>query len=199
MVFLTVHNVLIIYCYISYTADACVPQKATVWSRPNKGVEARRARDVELEAVSRPTLESARAALERKALIYDKLKKGKSGGLSDKQYEELLVDVCVYVFRWYSGGYLLFTPLLQFDSKPADGQWSSDSEDVDESVTVPKQPSDEVRSSVQRSSTADDMSLQDDPIVEYEDEFGRLRTARKSEVPRHLMQPLVEEEAVEDE
>lgn len=29
--------------------------------------------------------------------------------------------------------------------------------------------------------------LQDDPLVEYEDEFGRVRTARRSEVPRNLI------------
>lgn len=28
---------------------------------------------------------------------------------------------------------------------------------------------------------------QDDPIIEYEDEFGRLRSAPRSEVPRHLL------------
>jgi hypothetical protein len=28
---------------------------------------------------------------------------------------------------------------------------------------------------------------EDDPIVEYEDEFGRIRSARKSEVPRNLV------------
>lgn len=52
-------------------------------------------RDAELEAVSKVTVESARAALERKAKVYDKLMKGKSGGLSEKQYEGLLVDVRV--------------------------------------------------------------------------------------------------------
>jgi len=41
------------------------------------------------------TVESARAALERKAKVYEKLMKGKSGGLSEKQYEGLLVDVRV--------------------------------------------------------------------------------------------------------
>ena len=30
------------------------------------------------------------------------------------------------------------------------------------------------------------MVRQDDLMVEYEDEFGRIRTARRSEVPRHL-------------
>lgn len=58
-------------------------------------MKARAARDIELEEISKPTLDSARAALERKALVYEKLRKGKSGGLSEKQYESLLVDVRV--------------------------------------------------------------------------------------------------------
>lgn len=62
--------------------------------RKNKGVAARAAKDlVELEAVSEQTLDSAMAALERKAKMYEKLQKGMSGGLNDKQYENLLVDV----------------------------------------------------------------------------------------------------------
>lgn len=44
---------------------------------------------------------------------------------------------------------------------------------MDESLTVPKPEVDD----------ADD----DDPIIEYEDEFGRIRTARRSEVPRELL------------
>ena len=35
--------------------------------------------------------------------------------------------------------------------------------------------------------TNDVYTVQDDPIVEYEDEFGRVRTARRSEVPRNLV------------
>lgn len=35
--------------------------------------------------------------------------------------------------------------------------------------------------------TNDVYAVQDDPIVEYEDEFGRVRTARRSEVPRNLV------------
>ncbi|KAF8604226.1 hypothetical protein BDV93DRAFT_522674 [Ceratobasidium sp. AG-I] len=121
-------------------------KKPTVWARPNKGVHARARRDVELEAISKPTLESARAALERKAQIYDKLQRGKGAGLTEKQRDSLLVD---------------------FDSR--DNESDSDSSlDRDESLVVPR-PGDEDP---------------DDPIVEYEDEFGRLRTARKSEVPR---------------
>jgi hypothetical protein len=70
-------------------------QKPTVWARSNKGVQNRAARDTELEEVSKVTIESARVALERKAKVYEQLHKGKSGGLSDAQYESLLVDVCL--------------------------------------------------------------------------------------------------------
>ncbi|KAF9476686.1 hypothetical protein BDN70DRAFT_934823 [Pholiota conissans] len=124
-------------------------KKPTVWARQNKGVSARANRDVELEEISKPTLDSARAALERKAKIYEKLRKGKTGGLNDAQYDALLVD---------------------FDESNANTSkyYESDSNDEDESLTVPKRPMD------------------DDPLVEYEDEFGRLRTAPRSEVPRNL-------------
>ncbi|KAK0223158.1 hypothetical protein IW262DRAFT_1364979 [Armillaria fumosa] len=134
-------------------------KKPTIWARKNKGVNNRVARDIELEAVSKPTLESARAALERKAKIYDKLRKGKSGGLSEKQFDALLVD---------------------FDYKPP--EWEDDEDDIDESLTVPHAPVDD-----------------DDPIIEYEDEFGRVRTAPRSEVPRELLPGARTEEVDEDE
>ncbi|KAK7044236.1 hypothetical protein VNI00_007958 [Paramarasmius palmivorus] len=95
-------------------------KKPTVWARQNKGVKNRAARDMELEAISKPTIESSRAALERKAKIYDMLKKGKSGGLSDAQYEALLVD---------------------FDSKGIDSKAESDSEDE---ASVPIDGQDEI-------------------------------------------------------
>ncbi|KJA22886.1 hypothetical protein HYPSUDRAFT_138494 [Hypholoma sublateritium FD-334 SS-4] len=125
-------------------------KKPTVWARQNKGVASRAGRDVELEEISKPTLDSARAALERKAKIYDKLRKGKTGGLNDAQYDALLVD---------------FDEANPNTSK----YYQEDSEDEDESLTVPKRFDD------------------GDPMVEYEDEFGRLRTAPRSEVPRNLM------------
>ncbi|THH31450.1 hypothetical protein EUX98_g2744 [Antrodiella citrinella] len=135
-------------------------KKPTIWAKPNKGVQGRASRDIELEAISKPTLDTARAILERKVAVYDKLAKGKSGGLSDKQFESLLVD---------------------FDSKPA-GEWESDSDDVDESLTVPK-------------ASAND----DDPEIEYEDEFGRQRTARRSDIPRHLLPPDSDNEPPEED
>ncbi|EMD34134.1 hypothetical protein CERSUDRAFT_98059 [Gelatoporia subvermispora B] len=135
-------------------------KKPTVWARQNSGVKSRAARDIELEAVDRPTLEAAQAKLQRKAEIYEKLMRGKSGGLSEKQLDTLLVD---------------------FDQKAAD-HYESDSDDVDESLTVPGPPG----------------GAGDDPVIEYEDEFGRVRTARRSEVPRHLL-PASERDEQDDE
>ncbi|KAH9902782.1 hypothetical protein C8Q73DRAFT_634712 [Cubamyces lactineus] len=133
-------------------------KKISQWAKANPGVHARAARDIELEEISKPTLESARAILERKARVYDKLRKGKSGGLDDKQYGALLVD---------------------FEQKGIDPHYSSDSDDVDESLTVPVPPEGE----------------EDDPIMEYLDEYGRTRTARRSEIPRErLPRPEEDEE-----
>lgn len=36
-------------------------------------------------------------------------------------------------------------------------------------------------------------------MVEYEDEFGRMRTARRSEVPRDLVPPTSAQELLDDE
>ncbi|KAG0705651.1 hypothetical protein DFH29DRAFT_1029763 [Suillus ampliporus] len=118
-------------------------KKPTVWARSNNGVHNRAARDIELEEV------------------YDKLRKGKSGGLTEKQYDALLVN---------------------FDSGGPDDDFESDSDDVDESLTIPQQPQDD-----------------DDPIIEYEDEFGRQRTARRSEVPRHLLPRSEDAEPIRDD
>ena len=46
-----------------------------------------------MEESSKKPVESTREELERKARLYDKLKKGKTGGLSEEKYKELLVDV----------------------------------------------------------------------------------------------------------
>lgn len=49
--------------------------------------------------VAQPVLENARDMLERKAKLYDKLRKGKSAGLDDNQYSTLLVDVRISLRR----------------------------------------------------------------------------------------------------
>jgi hypothetical protein len=39
----------------------------------------------------------------------------------------------------------------------------------------------------------------DEPVVEYEDEFGRMRTAKRSEVPRAMLQKLESDLPKDDE
>lgn len=77
-------------------------QKTTKWGTKSKGVEDRIARQngvnsvhssVRLGKVDKPTMETSREGLERKAKIYEQLRKGKSGGLSEKQLEVALIDV----------------------------------------------------------------------------------------------------------
>jgi hypothetical protein len=67
--------------------------------------------------------------------------------------------------------------------------YSSDSDDVDESLIVPK-PEDgheSVRSAYAHKLFVLSKDGQDDPVIEYKDEFGRSRQGRRSEVPRHLL------------
>ncbi|KAF9266610.1 hypothetical protein L218DRAFT_78749 [Marasmius fiardii PR-910] len=97
-------------------------KKTTIWARTNKGVRERNSRDLELDAASKRTLESSKAILERKAKIYDKLSRGKTGGLSDAQVGGLLVD---------------------FDSKGVADRWESGSDDVDESSQPPMDANDD--------------------------------------------------------
>ena len=78
-------------------------QKPTKWALPNKGVESRAARDLEQDRLDRRTVESSRSILERKAKLYKKLKKGQSGGLSEAQFDALLVNVRSHVLSFFCG------------------------------------------------------------------------------------------------
>ncbi|GAA5908764.1 hypothetical protein JCM6882_008201 [Rhodosporidiobolus microsporus] len=137
-------------------------KKLPTWARQNKGVAGRQAKD---QVVYEDEVDTGRgdpakikAQLERKAAIYDKIRKGKTGGLNEDQIGSLLVD---------------------FDRKNYDNPDTSDDDsvgsDVDESLTVPE-----------RCINDDEPgpSLPYDPLVEFTDEFGRTRMIPRSEVPR---------------
>lgn len=68
------------------------------WAKQNAGVEERAVRDAAVleEPGGRSSrYEDRRAVLERKAQKYELLRKGRSGGYSEQQYNQLLVDVSV--------------------------------------------------------------------------------------------------------
>ncbi|BGP01038.1 hypothetical protein RTG_02790 [Rhodotorula toruloides ATCC 204091] len=139
-------------------------KKLPAWARSNKGLAERAARDqvlYEEDVQKGKDPAKIREQLERKAAIYDKIRKGKTGGLSEAQIEALLVD---------------------FDAKQGGDDSSEDDDsagsEVDESLTVPDR----------RIQDIDDdepgPALPYDPLVEYTDEFGRERLVPRSEVPR---------------
>ncbi|BGP17597.1 hypothetical protein JCM10213_001247 [Rhodosporidiobolus nylandii] len=136
-------------------------KKLPAWARQNKGVAARQAKD---EVIYEDDVDSGRGdpqrikeQLERKAAIYDKIRKGKTGGLNEDQISSLLVD---------------------FDRKTYDNPDTSDDEsstsDVDESLRVPDRLIEDEPGP----------ALPHDPLVEFTDEFGRTRMIPRSEVPR---------------
>lgn len=98
--------------------------------------------EVELEEVSRSTMESARAALEKKSKIYEKLQKGMTGGLNDKQYDSLLVDVrptiCPVQVDGGNTNLKLHRNIIQFDRKAEEDHFEAHSSDEDESLAVPR-------------------------------------------------------------
>ncbi len=104
------------------------------------------------------------AKLEQKVKVYDKIKRGEDGGLTDRQQAEVLVVVSLTVaFRCRS-----VLKLAQVDD-----------DDIDESLTVPIPMPEE----------------EDDPIIEYQDEYGRDHTAPRSQVPiQYLPRPKKQEE-----
>lgn len=67
----------------------------TLWGTQNKGVNLRNARDQQFEQINTVTtneLAESRRALERKAVEYERLKRGWSKDLTDQQREEIMVD-----------------------------------------------------------------------------------------------------------
>ncbi|GAA5972038.1 hypothetical protein JCM11641_002466 [Rhodosporidiobolus odoratus] len=145
------------------------PKKLPTWARQNKGLAGRQAKDQVIYEddvdTGRGDPERIKQQLERKAAIYDKIRKGKTGGLNEDQIGSLLVDF----------------DRKTYDNPDASSDESDAASDVDESLTVPSRPA--------HAHDDDDddepgARLPHDPLVEFTDEFGRTRLIPRSEVPR---------------
>lgn len=139
-------------------------KKLPIHLRPSPNVAARQAKSGELDHdahggsgsnlsswANTPAaqLERSKAALERKAQMYEQLKRGRHGGLSSQDRSEGLID-------WDRKA-------IEYDSdEDSGGSSEADSND------------------------AEGLGA-DDPIIEYTDDLGRTRTARRSTVPLHLL------------
>lgn len=98
-------------------------------------------------------LDAARRALERKAAMYDKLKKGRSGGLNEQMLQDSLID-------WDRKDH----------HRDADTESESEGEDGEGSFDKGQA-----------------VDSDEDPMTEYEDDLGRMRRVRRSEVPRSIL------------
>ncbi|ORX93406.1 hypothetical protein K493DRAFT_353468 [Basidiobolus meristosporus CBS 931.73] len=67
-------------------------KKLPAWAKPNKGVEQRSAKDKLEQEAEKPSLDASRKALERKAKLYEKLKRTNLDDMNEKDIEEMLVD-----------------------------------------------------------------------------------------------------------
>lgn len=101
--------------------------------------------------------------MERKAKIYDKLKRGKTAGWDKDKLSESVID-------WDRKG------------------WQDGDEDEE----------DEGHYGGSRGGVGGEEN-DDEPMVEYEDEFGRLRRVPKSEVPRDVLRRQEMEEEMRDQ
>ncbi|KAI7882961.1 hypothetical protein K492DRAFT_229802 [Lichtheimia hyalospora FSU 10163] len=126
-------------------------KKPSVWARQNKGVSSRSKRDEvqHLDQVESQSLERSRETLERKAKLYEEMRKRIHSDDEDGE-EGFLID---------------------FDRK----YW----EEREHQDNAKKRKTREEEDTTTMAGEDDD---DDDPWVEYEDEFGRTRTIRSSQL-----------------
>ncbi|KAG0056220.1 hypothetical protein BGZ83_005952 [Gryganskiella cystojenkinii] len=152
-------------------------KKPTVWQRHNPGLVNRIKKNDVSHKSEDPEGEAARQkALERKAKMYERLKRGEE--VPDRIREELLVEFEYgYKGRGRRRG--------RRDSSGTDSQsdYSDQSRSQSRSRSRSRDGQDWDRDE-SRALARDPRDYKDDPWVEHEDEFGRTRLVRKSEVPK---------------
>ncbi|SCV73536.1 BQ2448_7462 [Microbotryum intermedium] len=164
--------------------SSSLPSKPSQWQRHNRGIAQRQAQDDilwEQDVDDKGRSNNVRGNLERKARLYDLITKGKDSGLDRNKVSQLLVD---------------------FDAKDehaeldgADEQESSSDQESDEQ----QEPMDDPRvgfahrriesSPFEHSHKLIQHTPTQDPMVEYQDEFGRHHRVPRSLVPPGIALP----------
>ncbi|KAK4519847.1 uncharacterized protein ATC70_010091 [Mucor velutinosus] len=134
-------------------------KKQTVWTRQNKGIHERNQRDkvTQLEDVQGDVLQRSREQLEKKARLYEAMRSGEGFDAYDEEQDEEK------------------RPLVDFDKKYFQER---DLERQKEEAAAAAAAA-AARKKRKRNDEEDD----NDPWVEFEDEFGRTRIIRRSELP----------------
>ncbi|GAA5922984.1 hypothetical protein JCM3775_006209 [Rhodotorula graminis] len=101
-------------------------KKLPAWARQNKGLAQRQARDQVVyeddPTTGRKDPQQVKQHLEKKAAIYDKIRKGKTGGLTEAQIDALLVD---------------FDQRARSGSPSGSSSSTADSDDADDAPVAP--------------------------------------------------------------
>ncbi|GAA6060357.1 hypothetical protein JCM10212_004541 [Sporobolomyces blumeae] len=160
------------------SSSSGAPSKLAQWAKQNKGLASRAAKDQvvyedDVDNSGRGDPAVIRARLEKKAAIYDKIRRGKTGGLNDAQIDSLLVD------------FDREPETINGDASDDDDDSNSDSELSEGSVGKGKaKRRDGAAHSEDDDEPGPPLPSTTDPLVEYTDEFGRTRMIPRSEVPR---------------
>ncbi|KAF1805824.1 hypothetical protein V8B55DRAFT_1488411 [Mucor lusitanicus] len=131
-------------------------KKQTVWTRQNKGIHERNQRDkvARLEDVQSDVLQRSREQLEKKARLYEAMRSGEALDAYDEEQDEEK------------------KPLVDFDRKYFQERDLERQKEAAAAAAAQK-----------KRKRHDDDDDEDDPWVEFEDEFGRTRIIRRSELP----------------
>lgn len=130
-------------------------KKQTVWTRQNKGIHERNQRDkvTRLEDVQGDVLQRSREQLEKKARLYEAMRSGDGFDAYDEEQDEEK------------------RPLVDFDKKYFQEREL-------------ERHKEEAAAAARKKRKRNDKEEDDnDPWVEFEDEFGRTRIIRRSELP----------------
>lgn len=202
---------------ITSTLLSYLKQKLPAFLRPSPGVLARSSKDLNGDRISKKAkgkdradgastsswastpsaqLDAARIAMERKSKMYDKLRRGKTGGLNEESIVGGLIDWDRKEGerRGRRGG---------TDDEDQDGNYSendSEQEEEERRWRDDREPDEVGEDGNSRKKRRKDESLgEDDPLMTYKDEFGRSRTVPRSEVPREILRAMELEAALPDE
>lgn len=112
--------------------------------------------------------------MERKSKMYDKLRRGKQGGLNEESIVGGLID-------WDR----------KDDERRGNDSVDEDSDEERRWKDPENRSEEEGEDSNRKSKRRKDESLgEEDPLITYKDEFGRSRTVPQSEVPRDVLRAM---------
>lgn len=132
--------------------------------------------------------------MERKSKTYDKLRRGKTGGLNEESIVGGLID-------WDRKEGERRNRRGDTDDDDQDGNYSGNDreQEGEERRWRDDREPDRIDGNSRKKRRKDESLGEDDPLMTYKDEFGRSRTVSRSDVPREILRAMELEAALPDE